>query len=129
VSVSAKVTLGIPVITDTDTASDAAPDVASDAVPKPSPAATGPRQDVADEYAPGVGGQGVGAAFRISTMFSGCEIPGIGVIDADTIETLLQTVPLQVGRGAARCPHRDRAGDQHHRVPPDPGHQRLRGHP
>jgi hypothetical protein len=47
---------------------------------------------------PGVGGQGVGAAFRISTVFSGCEIPGIGVIDADTIETLLQTVPLEVAR-------------------------------
>ena len=86
-------------------------------------------EDVPDEYAPGVGGQGLGAAFRISTMFSGCEIPGIGVIDADTIETLLQTVPAAGRAGAARRPHRDRAGDHDHRVPADQGHHRLRRHP
>jgi hypothetical protein len=106
VSISAKVMLGIPVITDTtpvtegDAASAATGDTAPDA-PAPAPAtsdAQRPCEDVHDEHAPGVGGQGLGAAFRISTMFSGCEIPGIGFIDADTIEALLQTVPLQVGR-------------------------------
>ncbi|WP_345207873.1 hypothetical protein, partial [Fodinibacter luteus] len=49
-------------------------------------------------WAPAVGGQGLGAAFRISAALDGCEIPGIGFIDAETIEALLSTVPLQVGR-------------------------------
>jgi hypothetical protein len=80
VTVTAKVTLGIPVITDT-TPETTAPDAAS-----------------GGEFAPGVGGQGLGEGFRISTVFSGCEIPGIGFIDVDTIETLLQTVPLDVAR-------------------------------
>ena len=99
VDVTAKVTLGIPVITDTATATDTdstpqgtdtAPDADSDSGSTP--------DVVTDEHPPAVGGQGLGEAFRISTVFSGCEIPGIGVIDADTIETLLQTVPLEVGR-------------------------------
>ena len=80
VTVTAKVTLGIPVITDT-TPETTAPDAAS-----------------GGEFAPGVGGQGLGEGFRISTVFSGCEMPGIGFIDVDTIETLLQTVPLDVAR-------------------------------
>ena len=80
VTVTAKVTLGIPVITDT-TPETTAPDAAS-----------------GDGFAPGVGGQGLGEGFRISTVFSGCEMPGIGFIDVDTIETLLQTVPLDVAR-------------------------------
>ncbi len=95
VNVTAKVTLGIPVIT--DTATDSARDGASAATRRCRPATTSAAAPD-DECAPGVGGQGLGDAFRISTMFSGCEIPGIGFIDADTIEALLQTVPLQVGR-------------------------------
>jgi len=105
VDVTAKVTLGIPVITDT-TPQNTAPDTDTDttredtaatnseASDEDAPAETVPE----DGESPGVGGQGLGEAFRISTVFSGCEIPGIGVIDADTIETLLQTVPLEVGR-------------------------------
>ncbi|KAF0834725.1 HNH endonuclease signature motif containing protein [Ornithinibacter aureus] len=80
VNVTANVTLGIPVITDT-TPQTTAPDAAS-----------------GGEFPPAVGGQGLGEAFRISTVFSGCEMPGIGVIDVDTIEALLQTVPLDVAR-------------------------------
>ena len=89
VSVTANVTLGIPVITDT-TPENTAPDTA------PHSATTG--AGAGGEFAAGVGGQGVGEAFRISSVFSGCEMPGIGFIDADTIETLLQTVPLDVAR-------------------------------
>ena len=120
VDVTAKVTLGIPVITDTaaqeSTApaaathcgavptEDAAPaSAASDAAPRATPTAQRPcdgvrDQDARDQDTPGVGGQGLGEAFRISTMFSGCEIPGIGGIVPPTLVTLLQTVPLQVGR-------------------------------
>ena len=68
VQVHAKVTLGIPVITNQVTS-------------------------VTD-----VTGDPQGEAFSLSAALSGCELPGIGWIDADTVETLLSTVPLDVGR-------------------------------
>ncbi len=109
VSVSAKVTVGIPVITSdlrapecgalaprsehgaaTGTEGPADTDAAADtAVPAP----TAGTADV-----PAVGGLGLGSDFSVSSALSGCEIPGIGFIDADTVETLLTSVPLEVGR-------------------------------
>jgi Domain of unknown function (DUF222) len=45
------------------------------------------------------GGLGLGGTFSISAaLISGCEIPGIGFIDADTIENLLTLVPAHIGR-------------------------------
>jgi hypothetical protein len=70
----------------------------------------------------------LGEAFRISTVFSGCEIPGIGFIDVDTIETLLQTVPLDVARALLDA----RTGtvlETTTGVPADQGHHPLRHHP
>jgi Domain of unknown function (DUF222) len=78
VTVQAQVTLGIPVITD-----EPSPSGSRSALPPPAAA---------------VGCRGLGGQFRISTALSGVELPGIGWIDADTVETLLATVPLEVGR-------------------------------
>ena len=45
------------------------------------------------------GGQGLGPDFSLSAaLISGCEIPGIGFIDADTIEALLTVVPTDISR-------------------------------
>ena len=45
------------------------------------------------------GGLGLGPDFSLSAaLISGCEIPGIGFIDADTIEALLTVVPTDIGR-------------------------------
>jgi hypothetical protein len=45
------------------------------------------------------GGLGLGGTFSLSAaLISGCEIPGIGFIDADTVETLLSVVPTDIGR-------------------------------
>ncbi len=45
------------------------------------------------------GGLGTGGSFSLSAaLLSGCEIPGIGFIDADTIENLLSIVPTHIGR-------------------------------
>ena len=47
----------------------------------------------------GTGGLGSGAKFSLSAaLISGCEVPGIGFIDAATIETLLTIVPTDIGR-------------------------------
>ena len=45
------------------------------------------------------GGLGLGAEFSLSAaLLSGCEVPGIGFIDADTVEALLSVVPTDIGR-------------------------------
>lgn len=46
--------------------------------------------------AAGLGGQG--DAFSVRAALDGCELPGLGWLDADTVEVLLRTVPLEVGR-------------------------------
>ena len=100
VEVTAKVTLGVPVLTgaEADTARSAAqahPD-------QPRPAHGRIDTDTDTRVGAGrpvaVGGLGLGAGFSISTALSGCEIPGIGFIEADAVEALLQAVPLEVGR-------------------------------
>ena len=45
------------------------------------------------------GGLGLGGKFSLSAaLLSGCEIPGIGFIDADTVQALLSVVPTDIGR-------------------------------
>ena len=45
------------------------------------------------------GGLGLGGTFSLSAaLLSGCEIPGIGFIDADTVQALLTVVPTDIGR-------------------------------
>ena len=45
------------------------------------------------------GGLGLGEKFSLSAaLLSGCEIPGIGFIDADTVQALLAVVPTDIGR-------------------------------
>ena len=45
------------------------------------------------------GGLGLGGTFSLSAaLLSGCEIPGIGFIDADTVQALLSVVPTDIGR-------------------------------
>ena len=132
VTVTAKITLGIPVITgdqaqtardaaiarytaenpttnDRNTDRDLTPEcparslsdhiAVSGAVTSEGPAAT----DIADSGwvrpAIATGGQGLGPNFSLSAaLISGCEIPGIGFIDADTIENLLTVVPTDISR-------------------------------
>lgn len=86
VDVTAKVVLGIPVVTgpEGEAARDAALAVGS--------AQAGGGPGVA------LGGQGLGAAFSVATALSGCEVPGVGWIDAATVGSLLESVPLEVGR-------------------------------
>ena len=117
VDVTAKVTIGIPVITgDHATATenlgttDAGTTDAGLVDGGTGPAAVdSPDGEAAPPSGPvglaarygrpvAVGGLGLGDGFSLSTALAGCELPGIGFIDADTIETLLATVPLEVGR-------------------------------
>ena len=134
VNVTAKVTIGIPVITgdEGEAARDAAAaqrarndgsapsgtdgptgELAGQALPASSPtapatsaAATGdgaPDHLPADTTTPSVnavatGGLGLGTGFKLSAALSGCEINGIGWIDADTVEALLAVVPTDIGR-------------------------------
>ena len=109
VTITTHLTLGIPVITgpDADTARDTAitqhaaenpatgdVDAAGDGLP--ATAATDPGWT---RPAFGTGGCGLGPDFSLSAaLISGCEIPGIGYIDADTIEALLTLVPTDIGR-------------------------------
>ena len=45
------------------------------------------------------GGLGTGGSFSITAaLLSGCEIPGIGWVDAHTVETLLSVVPTDIAR-------------------------------
>ena len=83
VTVTAKVTLGIPVITGTD---------AVQAKERPPPP---PRRTAATT---GVAGAGLGADFSVLAALNGCDVPGIGFIDADTVEALLAVVPTDIGR-------------------------------
>ena len=84
VDVRATVMIGLPVITN------------------PATRLEGTSTSVVPDGTPPDAGTGEGAptsgAFSISAALSGCELPGIGWIDADTVETLLSTVPLDVGR-------------------------------
>ena len=111
VTVTATVTLGIPVITgpdgdhardtatteraaDSQTGGDAeTTGTASSGDPGPEATAKWVRPAVA------TGGLGLGGKFSLSAaLMSGCEIPGIGFIDADTVEALLPVVPTDIGR-------------------------------
>ncbi len=136
VTVTAKVTLGIPVITgpDAEHAREAAltehaaesqtgtaPGASADAEPPARPewrdqeGSTTPRKgppspmEVRSEPpeadpqwvrpAVATGGLGLGERFSLSAaLLSGCEIPGIGFIDADTVQALLSVVPTDIGR-------------------------------
>ena len=132
VTVTTKVTLGIPVITgpDADHARDAAAGegasesltggeadptcatnagssdadtAAATAAGEVEPAGSaGAATDVAAPWrrpAVATGGLGLGGKFSLSAaLLSGCEIPGIGFIDADTVEALLTVVPTDIGR-------------------------------
>ncbi len=145
VTIDAKLTLGIPVLTGPDghTARDAAlaqyaaenpptdpgdvdtPDTAPvDEPTTTAPGATTAGEGVGDTQTPttgssaaptctsvpvsdpawvrpaiATGGLGQGGKFSLSAaLISGCEIPGIGFIDADTIEALLTVVPTDIGR-------------------------------
>ncbi len=89
VDVVAKVTIGIPVITGADG------EAARDAAVAAREAEGSP---VTDRPAVATGGLGLGAAFSLSAALSGCEMSGIGWVDADTVEALLAAVPLEVGR-------------------------------
>ena len=87
VQVSAKVTIGLPVVT--------------------GPEADRLRAEVLDEGREvAVGGRGGGDddAFSVSAALSGCELPGIGWVTADTVSALLSTVPLEVGRALLDAP-------------------------
>ena len=114
VTVTAKVTLGIPVITGTDAvqAKDAAAAAAA-----------------ADGRTTGVAGAGLGADFSVLAALNGCEVPGIGFIDADTVEALLAVVPTDIGRALldARTGALIGVGDQ--RLPTAPRDEGLRRHP
>src|SRR6478609_3622933 len=95
VTVTAKVTLGIPVITGPDAEHARAAAIAEHAAESPT---TGPE---AQWVRPAVatGGLGLGERFSLSAaLLSGCEIPGIGFIDADTVQALLAVVPTDIGR-------------------------------
>ena len=136
VTVTATVTLGIPVITgpDADAARDAAiadhntratatPPTRTHDGTRPAPNGEGTTQRPVDDAdasttattalsaltdindpswvrpAVATGGLGLGAKFSLTAaLISGCEIPGIGFIDADTIEALLTVVPTDIGR-------------------------------
>ena len=117
VTVSASVTLGIPVLTgpDADTARAAA-----HAILNPTPATWGDGRSAPDgtrvrrtgrNARSPKGGCGLGSDFSISTALSGCEIPGIGFLDADTIEALLVDRPPRGRPRPARRPHRHRGRD------------------
>src|SRR6478736_3223848 len=114
VTVTAKVTLGIPVITGPDAeharaaaltehaaenqAGNGPSGASADAEPPAESPTTGPG---APWVRPAVatGGLGLGERFSLSAaLLSGCEIPGIGFIDADTVEALLAVVPTDIGR-------------------------------
>jgi hypothetical protein len=117
VTVTTTVTLGIPVLTgpDAQTARDTA--IAEhEAEKSTSSARTKDSAGVADTATtcPGAtdvndpnwvrppiatGGLGLGSKFSLSAaLISGCEIPGIGFIDADTVEALLTVVPTDISR-------------------------------
>ena len=83
VTVGAKVTIGIPVITGPEGRTEGCAEAA---------------RTPCTHLAPAVGGLGLGAEFSISAALSGCEIPGIGYIDPDTVEALLMSVPVEIGR-------------------------------
>lgn len=124
VTVTAKVTLGIPVITgpegeaarDAAIAQYAAENPTSSEGTLPGESRTHGEDDAQAEtlqvpactpatdpgwVRPAIasGGVGLGPDFSLSAaLMSGCEIPGIGFIDADTIEALLTVVPTDIGR-------------------------------
>src|SRR6478735_6894949 len=139
VTVTAKVTLGIPVITGPDAEHARAAAIAEHAAENPTsngpsgasaeaePPAKSPSggdQEGSIDTAEGTtvadggcgantpeadaswvrpavatGGLGLGERFSLSAaLLSGCEIPGIGFIDADTVQALLAVVPTDIGR-------------------------------
>ncbi len=125
VTVNATVTLGIPVLTgpDAETAREAAARIHATENPAETDEATDPDQSTGADQAtsaaatadgltstdicdPGwmrpafaTGGLGSGGSFSLSAaLLSGCEIPGVGWVDAETVETLLSVVPTDIGR-------------------------------
>lgn len=100
VTVTGRVTLGIPVIRPL---ADLPPGPAAAASPleqdgSPRAGGTGATRGAGRGQEHAVGGQGLGPAFSVRAALDGCELPGIGWIDADTVEALLTSVPLEVGR-------------------------------
>ena len=98
VTVTAKVTLGIPVITGPDGRPHAPRTHAADA-------GTPPADGSVHHDARGVPAGSrhrrprPGRDFSVpAALLSGCEVPGIGFIDADTVEALLSVVPTDIGR-------------------------------
>ena len=110
VTVEAKVTLGIPVMTGShgeaaldaavaEGTSPAADDVSGCGQTMQSPTCASISDQAWVRPATATGGLGLGTDFSISAaLISGCEIPGIGYIDAGTIESLLSLVPIDIGR-------------------------------
>jgi len=108
VTVTAKVTLGIPVITgvEGEAARDSAiaAHAAEGAHAGDEDAETRGSDDIDGAAAfqrPAVatGGLGLGENFSLAAaLLSGCEVPGIGFIDAETVEALLSVVPTDIGR-------------------------------
>src|SRR6188472_3750237 len=105
VTVTAKVTLGIPVITGPDAEHARAAALTEHAAQNQ--AGNGPSSASADAEPPAswvrpavaTGGLDLGGRFSLSAaLLSGCEIPGIGFIDADTVQALLAVVPTDIGR-------------------------------
>ena len=84
VEVSAKVTLGLPVVT--------------------GPEGERLRAAVVDDGREVAVGGGLDDSFSISAALSGCELPGVGWVTADTVSALLSTVPLEVGRALLDAP-------------------------
>ncbi len=121
VHVTAQVTLGIPILTGPDAAAARDAAIGDHAAENPptqadghidataaqhngpdvtdGPAGTGPCDPGWVRRAYATGGLGTGGGFSLSAaLISGCEIPGIGWVDADTVETLLSIVPTDIGR-------------------------------
>lgn len=90
VDVTARVTLGIPVVTGAEGEAARNAAVADLSAQAGDGATAGP--------VVAVGAQGLGGAFSVATALSGCEVPGVGWIDAATVGALLESVPLEVGR-------------------------------
>jgi hypothetical protein len=105
VTVTASVTLGIPVITGPDGRAARDDAIAEHEADNPTRSGTA-STDTVDINDPGwvrpaiaTGGLGLGGGFSLSAaLISGCEVPGIGFIAADTIENLLTLVPTDIGR-------------------------------
>ena len=88
------------------------------------------RAERATRPAVATGGCGLGGTFSLSAaLISGCEIPGIGFIDADTVEALLTVVPTDIGRALLDARTGTLMESVDHRLPATQDAHRLRHHP